>query len=92
MYVTNWSDPWSDVQTWEVDGWFQITVSRREIIETTRPDVMYLTKMMPMVGLAMPVHDAPRVVTPTPLRQMLAKMYEMNKKEYRKETHADAPR
>lgn len=62
MYTVNWSDPYSDVQIWEADGWFFFTVNRLEIIETRRPEVMYLAKTLPMVGLVMPVHDEPRAL------------------------------
>lgn len=83
MYVVNWSDPYSGHQLWEADGWFFFTVSRIEIIEATRPEVMYLAKTLPMVGLAMPVHDEPKTrQEPLAFQKMRKKAHEIAQKRY----------
>lgn len=81
MYLERWVEhPFSDTETWLVNGCLLITVSHREVIELitgTYHDFLLL-KLAPLVFLSVPVHDIPKI----PLTLLREKAHEIAQKEY----------
>jgi hypothetical protein len=75
------SDPYSGTYWWQVNGWFIFAISRVEIIEARRPEDLIHEKLLPMLGLAMPVHDEPRP-RPSYLQKMVDTMREAEQKRH----------
>lgn len=63
MELERWIEhPFSNTETWLINGWFVLAVDRQEVIElvTGTFEDFLLLKLAPSAFLSMPVHDIKR--------------------------------